>query len=98
MFALVEPITLSAILSSVQSRSSAVGIATVNGMDDRGIRVPFPVESRIFTFPYRPDRLWGAPNFPSSGNLDAFAGGQRQQQREADHSPPTSAEVPKAWV
>jgi hypothetical protein len=37
-------------------------VASINeyagyGMDDRGVWVPVPVESRICTFPYRPDLL-----------------------------------------
>jgi hypothetical protein len=34
---------------------SVVGIATSYGLDDRGIRVRVPVESRIFSSPNRPD-------------------------------------------
>jgi hypothetical protein len=60
-------------------RNSAVGIATGYGLDNREVGVRVPVGSRIFTSPYRPDRLWGPPNrrlFPGV---------------EADHSPPASA-------
>jgi hypothetical protein len=39
------------------SRDSVVGIATVYGLDDRGVEVRVPVESRIFSSLRRPDRL-----------------------------------------
>jgi hypothetical protein len=49
------------------SRGSLVGITTGYGLDDRGITVRVPVGSRIFTSPYRPDRLWGPHNLLSNG-------------------------------
>jgi hypothetical protein len=76
-----------------------VGIATGYGLDDRGVGVQVPVGVRIFTSPCRPDRLCGSPNFLSNG----YRGGALSQQikrpgREADHSPPTSAEFKKIWI
>jgi hypothetical protein len=50
----------------IRSRDSAVGVATGYGLDDRGVGVRVPVGSRIFTFPCRPDRLWGPPSLLSS--------------------------------
>jgi hypothetical protein len=47
--------------------------------------------ARIFTFPCRPDRLWGPPSLPSNG-YRVYCG----RGREADHSPPTS--VNKMWI
>jgi hypothetical protein len=35
------------------------------GLVYRGVGVRVPVGSRIFTFPYRPDRLWGPPKSPN---------------------------------
>jgi hypothetical protein len=43
------------------SRDSEVGIATGYRLDNRGVGVRVPVESRIFSSPRRPDRLWGPP-------------------------------------
>jgi hypothetical protein len=37
------------------SRDSAVGIATSDGLDDRGVGVRVPVWVRIFSSPPRPD-------------------------------------------
>jgi hypothetical protein len=64
-----------------RSRDSGVSIATVRGLDDRGVGVRVPVGSRIFSSPRRPDRLWGPPNLLSNGCGGSFPGG------EADHSP-----------
>jgi hypothetical protein len=49
------------------SRSSVVGTATVQGLDDRGIGVPDPVGSRILTSPYCPGWLWGPRNLVTNG-------------------------------
>jgi hypothetical protein len=42
---------------------------------------------KIVSYPRRPDRLWGPPGFLRNGH------GGRRPGREADHSPPTGAEV-----
>jgi hypothetical protein len=70
--------------SSPMSRDSVVGIASGYWLDDRVVEVRVPVGSRIFTSPRRPDRLWGP--------------GVNRRGREADHSPPPSAEVKKMWI
>jgi hypothetical protein len=54
------------------SRGSAVGITTAYGLDDRGFGVRVPVVSRIFSSPYRPDRLWGRPSLLSNGYRELF--------------------------
>jgi hypothetical protein len=70
------------------SPDNAVGIATGYGLDDRGIGVRVPAESRIFSSPRHPDRFWGPPNLLSNGSL-----GVKRPGREADLSPRTSAEI-----
>jgi hypothetical protein len=45
--------------SKWKSFGSAAGIATGYFLDDRNVEVRDPVGARIFTSPYRPDRLWG---------------------------------------
>jgi hypothetical protein len=75
------------------SQDSAVGIATGYVLDDLGVRVRVPVGSRIFSSPNRPDRLWGPPNLLSNGYR-----GVTRPGREANHSPPASAEVKEMWI
>jgi hypothetical protein len=76
---------------------SAVGIATAYGLGDRAVGVQIPVGSRIFSSPRHPDRLLGPPNLYPMSTGGSFPGGKRPGH-EADHSPPTSAEVKKMWI
>jgi hypothetical protein len=77
-----------------RSRDSAVGIETDYGMDDRGVRDP--VGSRIFLMLSRPAL---GPTQPHIQWVpEAFSSGVKRHGREADHSPPTSAEVKKMWI
>jgi hypothetical protein len=56
-----------------------------------------PVGSRI-AISYRPDRFWGPPSLLSNGYRGLSPRGVKQQEREADHSSPTSAETKKTWM
>jgi hypothetical protein len=56
----------------IVSRDVAVGMATGYGLDDRGVRVRVPVESRIFFSPRCPDRFWGPSNLQSNGYRGLF--------------------------
>jgi hypothetical protein len=80
------------------SRNSAVGIATAYGLDDRGVGVRGPVESRIFSPQRRPDRLLDPSSLLSNGYRGALSPVVKRTGREADHSPPTSAVVKKTWI
>jgi hypothetical protein len=53
--------------TQVLSWDSAVIIATGYGLDDRGVGFRVPVGSRIFSSPFRPERLWGPTNLLSNG-------------------------------
>jgi hypothetical protein len=79
-----------------KSQDSLVGMGTGYRLGDQGVRVRVLVETRIFTSPFRPDRLWGPPNLLSKpGTLSLVV---KRQGRVAGHSPPTSAEVKKIWI
>jgi hypothetical protein len=65
------------LLHNSKSRDSAVGIATGYGLGDRGVRVRVPVESRIFSSPRRPDRLWVPSSLLSNGHRRLFPGGSK---------------------
>jgi hypothetical protein len=69
------------------SRDGAVGNATGYRLDDRGVRVQLPVASRIFF------TLSRTSVRPTQLPIQS-----KQSGREADHSPPTSAEVKKTWI
>jgi hypothetical protein len=66
-------------------RDSAVYIATGYGLDDRGVGVLVPAGSGVHPTSY-------------PMGTGALSPGVRRQRREADHSPPTSAEVKKMWI
>jgi hypothetical protein len=70
----------------IRSRDSVVGIATSYGLDDRGVGVRVPVGSLGSTQP------------PIQWVPGALSTGVNRPGREADHSPPTSAEVKKMWI
>jgi hypothetical protein len=57
-------------------RDSSVGIATAYRLDDRGIGVEVPVNSRNLSSPQRPDRLWAHPASYPMGTEDSFPAGK----------------------
>jgi hypothetical protein len=64
------------------------------GLDDRAIGVRSPAGAENFSSNLLcPDRLWGPPNFLYNGYRGPFPGGKARPGRDADHSPPSSAEV-----
>jgi hypothetical protein len=80
------------------SRVSSVGIVTAYGLDDGGVRVPVGVKNFFLTSPHHPDQLNGPSIHLPSGYKGHFYPGVKRQEREADHSPATSAEVKKTWI
>jgi hypothetical protein len=54
--------------------------------------------SRFFTSPRRPHRLWGPPQPPIQWVPGALSPEVKRPGREADHLPPTSAEIKKMWI
>jgi hypothetical protein len=79
------------------SLDSSVSIALGYGLEDRGSRVRFPAEAGNFSLNHCVQN--GSRTHPASysmGTVGSFPGVKRPQ-READHSPPSSAEVKDAW-
>jgi hypothetical protein len=80
------------------SRDSSVGIATRLRLDDQGYRVRFPAGVGNFSLRCRLQNGSGAhPASYLMGTTDSFPGVKRPG-READHSPPSSAEVKNACI
>jgi hypothetical protein len=73
----MQTYTLPVDFMGVESRDSAVGIATGYGLDYQGVGVQVPVGARIFTSPCSPDRLWGLHHLLSKGYWGIFPQGQR---------------------
>jgi hypothetical protein len=78
------------------NRDSVVGIATSYGLNDREVGVRVPIGSRIFSSLRCPDL--GSTQLPIQWVPGALSPGVKRPRREADHSPPTSAEVKKMWI
>jgi hypothetical protein len=81
----------------VDSRDSSVGIALGYGLDDRGYRVRFPAGARNFSLHHRVQNGSGDTQPPIQWVPGALSLGVKRPGREADHSPPSSAEVKNAW-
>jgi hypothetical protein len=60
------------------------------GLDGRGVGFRCPVGSRIFSFPYLPERHYCSPSLLSPV--------VKRQERKVNHSPPTSTQVNKTWI
>jgi hypothetical protein len=81
----------------MKRRGSSFGTATDWRLGGRGVGDSALVASRIFSFPYSPDQLWGLPNLLSNcyrGNLFKLV---KRPDREADDSRLTSAIMNKTW-
>jgi hypothetical protein len=75
-----------------RSQDSAFGIATGYGLDDRGrSSSPGRVKNLLFSISSRPAMAPTQP--PIEWVLGDLSPWVKQLEREADHSPPTSAEV-----
>jgi hypothetical protein len=77
-------------MNQINFNKSSVSKATGYVLDGP---VSIPVTARFFSPPQRPDRLWGLPSLLSNGYRGALSPEVKPQEREADHSPPSSAEV-----
>jgi hypothetical protein len=72
-----------------KSRDSSVGIAVGYGLDDRGSRVRFPAGAGNFCLHHRVQNGSGPHQWVPGCSFP----GVKRPGREADHSPPSSAEV-----
>jgi hypothetical protein len=68
------------------------------GLDDRGVgvRVPSMVKNFHVSISSRP--VLGSTHLPIQWVQGALSPGVKRQGREADNSPPRSAEVKKTWI
>jgi hypothetical protein len=75
-----------------KSRDSSVRTALGYGLDDRGSRVRFPAVAGNFSLHHRVQNGSGGhqASYPMGGALSL---GVKRPEREAYHSPPSSAEV-----
>jgi hypothetical protein len=79
--------------NNYESRDSSVGVALGYRLDVRGSRFRFPAGAGNFSLHHRVQNGSGAhPASYPMGNRVSFPGIKRPG-READHSPPSSAEV-----
>jgi hypothetical protein len=74
-------------------RDSSVSIATGYEMDDQGGGSSSPGRVKNFHFSISSRQALGSTQPPIK-----WVPGVKRQGREADHSPPTSAEVTKVWI
>jgi hypothetical protein len=81
---------------SIGSRDSSVGTETGYGLDDLGVEIRVPVGSRIFSTSSIP--VLGPTQPPIQCVPGALKPKIKLPGREADHSPPTSAEVKNTWI
>jgi hypothetical protein len=76
------------------SRGSSVSIVSDYGLDDRAIGVRSPAGEKDFSYSLFVQT--GSEAHPASYTMDTggpFPGAKARPGREADHSPPSSAEV-----
>jgi hypothetical protein len=86
----------SPLLFLYRSLVRAVGIATGYGLDGRRLGVRVPVfKNFLFSTSSRP--VLGSTQPPIQWVPEALSPRVKRQGREADHSPPASAEVKKIW-
>jgi hypothetical protein len=80
-----------------KSHDSSVDIALDYGLDDRGCRVRFPAEAGNFSLHHYVQNGSGAHPASYPMGIRAVSLGVKRPGYEADHSPPSSAEVKNAW-
>jgi hypothetical protein len=76
----------------------AVGIATGYGLNGRGVGVRIPVREKYVSFSTSSRPVLGLTQPPVQWIPVAFPTEVKWPGHEADHLPPTSAEVKKPWI
>jgi hypothetical protein len=84
---------LVAVAKRKKKSHSSVGIALGYGLDERGSRVRFPAEAGNFSLHHRVQNGSGAHLASYPMGTRSLSLGLKRPGREADHSPPSSAEV-----
>jgi hypothetical protein len=82
----------------VVSRDSVVGIVTGYGLEDRGVGVRVPVGQEFSLLHVLQTDSVAHPASYIQWVPGALSSGVKRSGREADHSPPTSAEIKKMWI
>jgi hypothetical protein len=78
----------------VKEHGSSISIVSGYGLDDRAIDVRSPAEARDFSYSLSVQTSFVAhPASCTMGTGGPFPGGKARPGRDADHSPPPSAEV-----
>jgi hypothetical protein len=90
---LTNPILLDLITLIMFGGDSSVHIALGYGLDDRGSRVRFPAGAGNFSFTTASRTALGPTQLRIQWVPGALSLGVKRPRREADHSPPYSAEV-----
>jgi hypothetical protein len=96
----VQWLNLSSVIRAIfnfENQDSSVGIATGYGLDDRGVRVRVPVVL-IFFLPHVVQTGSGAHPASSPVGTGVSFRGVKWPGLQADHSPPTSAEIKNTWI
>jgi hypothetical protein len=75
------------------SRGSSGSIVSDYGLDDRAIEVRSPTGANFSSSPCVQTGSGAHPASYPMGTRSAFPGGEARPGRDADHSPPSSAEV-----
>jgi hypothetical protein len=77
---------------------SVVSIVNGYGLDNRGVSVLSPGRVKNFLFSTLVRLAQGSTQPPIQCVLGTLSPGVKRLGREADHSPPASAEVQKMWI
>jgi hypothetical protein len=80
------------------SRVRSVGIKMDHGLEGRRIWIRFPAKARYFSLLHSFHIFSGPTQPPIQWVAGSLSPGVKRSDREADNSPPASAEVKKMWI